>query len=305
MADYLREDYVDPSQRYCIVSYVQKTHDSEDTESETFGIYKVSGCYKTIELAQKKVKKLTEKENHVNFYIVETGKWCGLYTEKGVVDLAYSNDNVISSDQNLQSIMKYHIEQTKKSRDEHKRRQDINTKMMSVQQDLQKCLNILEKKGYIQVLLDSEKYIKESQVESDARETIRKISDETERKKVFDEHLDSIVEKKLGEVKILKTIDTLQESDDENLKILYEYYSKTLEKQPESVEEILRCIFRDTELYKNYSEMYNNDLKNQIEVTTSQIESLKRQLENLKEQKTEDTEWQKQLDAVKPLKFKI
>jgi len=74
--DYLDEDPVISSQKYCVISVLTPKSFSDVDEKNSMYTFKVRGSYETVEEAQKRIQFLNSLDPNVNIYLAEVGKWC-------------------------------------------------------------------------------------------------------------------------------------------------------------------------------------------------------------------------------------
>jgi chromosome segregation ATPase len=74
--DYLDEDPVISTQKYCVISVLTPKNFVDVDNKSTMYTFKVRGSYETVEEAQKRITYLNSIDANVNIYLAEVGKWC-------------------------------------------------------------------------------------------------------------------------------------------------------------------------------------------------------------------------------------
>jgi len=113
--DYLLEDDVINSQKYCCISFLSPEGVSE---SNIRGV-KVRGCYATYEEACKRAEFLQKVDKDFNIYVGEVGKWMPWDDQEKVEDNVYR-------EQELNNLMKNYKENQEKMKEiEEQRKRDM------------------------------------------------------------------------------------------------------------------------------------------------------------------------------------
>jgi len=74
--DYLDEDPVISTQKYCVISVLTPKNFVDIDNKSTMYTFKVRGSFETVEEAQKRIQYLNSIDPNVNIYLAEVGKWC-------------------------------------------------------------------------------------------------------------------------------------------------------------------------------------------------------------------------------------
>jgi hypothetical protein len=94
MTDYLDEDPVINSQKFCVISYVLP----QEVKNGKTVMLKVRGTFSSPEDANNHIKKLQKIDKYFNLYLVEVGKWGALLTPEEIkkleVDTVYNNETL-------------------------------------------------------------------------------------------------------------------------------------------------------------------------------------------------------------------
>jgi len=114
--DYLDEDPVISSQKYCVVSVLTPKNFKEVDEKSSMYTFKVRGSYDTVEEAQKRIQFLNSIDPNVNIYLAEVGKWCPFED-----DPEKAKDSVYK-DEELNRLMKGYKENQEKAKEHFQQR---------------------------------------------------------------------------------------------------------------------------------------------------------------------------------------
>lgn len=110
--DYLDEDPVISSQKYCVVSVLTPKNWAEsDEKKSTMYTFKVRGSYETVEEAQKRIQYLNSIDSNVNIYLAEVGKWCPFE------DDPEKAKDAVYKDEELNRLMKGYKENQEKAKE--------------------------------------------------------------------------------------------------------------------------------------------------------------------------------------------
>ena len=99
--DVLDEDKVIDNQRYAVLSYLLPDPDKNELN---IPMIKIRGSYKTVEECQKRITYLQRTEKYFHLYIVEVGKWGGLYDQKYIEENL--NVDTVYQESQLNDLMK-------------------------------------------------------------------------------------------------------------------------------------------------------------------------------------------------------
>ena len=121
--DYLDEDPLISSQKYCVVSILTPKNFKDVDEKTSMYTFKVRGSYDTQEEAQSRIKFLNSIDPNVNIYLAEVGKWCPFEDNpEKAKDAVYNNEE-------LNRLMKGYKENQEKAKELfEQRKQEMVTK---------------------------------------------------------------------------------------------------------------------------------------------------------------------------------
>jgi hypothetical protein len=125
MADYLDEDVVISSQKYCIISYViPPQEDVKGKKPAGFNtpMIKVRATASTLEECEARIKRLQQTDKYFHIYVLETGKWSALLTED---QLKQKDLEVVYRDEEIQTFMKGYKEQKDKADMHYQERKEM------------------------------------------------------------------------------------------------------------------------------------------------------------------------------------
>lgn len=124
MVDYLDEDVVISSQKYCIISYVLPQDDPKGKKSagSTTPMIKVRATASTMEECESRIKRLQQTDKYFHIYVLETGKWSALLTDE---QLKANEVDVVYRDEQIQKFMKGYKEQKDKADMHYQERKEM------------------------------------------------------------------------------------------------------------------------------------------------------------------------------------
>lgn len=108
MTDYLDEDPIISSQKFCVISYVLP----QEVKNGKTVMLKVRGSFSSVEDANNHIKKLQKIDKYFNLYLVEVGKWGALLSPEEIKKLGVEN---VYSNETLNEFMKDYKAQKDKS----------------------------------------------------------------------------------------------------------------------------------------------------------------------------------------------
>lgn len=124
MVDYLDEDAVISSQKFCIISYVLPPPDpkGKSASGSHTPMIKVRGTASSIEECEARIKRLQQVDKYFHIYVLETGKWSALLTDE---QLKQKDLEVVYRDEQIQNFMKGYKEQKDKSDKHYQERKEL------------------------------------------------------------------------------------------------------------------------------------------------------------------------------------
>jgi len=114
--DYLDEDPVISSQKYCVISVLTPKNFKDVDEKSSMYTFKVRGSYETVEEAQKRIQFLNSLDPNVNIYLAEVGKWCPFE------DDPEKAKDAVYKDEELNRLMKGYKENQEKAKEHFNQR---------------------------------------------------------------------------------------------------------------------------------------------------------------------------------------
>jgi len=151
--DYLDEDPVITSQKYCVISVLTPKNFKDVDEKSSMYTFKVRGAYETVEEAQKRIQFLNSIDPNVNIYLAEVGKWCPFD------DDPEKAKDAVYKDEELNRLMKGYKENQEKAKEHfHQRKAEMVAKALSDTKDKKEKLKAEEderKKLLKKVLVDT------------------------------------------------------------------------------------------------------------------------------------------------------
>ena len=317
--DYLDEDYIHKNQKYTVISYYEN---KQDTKKEILGLFKIKGVYKDLDKAQLAVKSFSDEDKKFNIFIIETGKWNGFYSEKG---LEKADGNRIQSNEMLNNIMKERKASLEEAELEHSKRVQACKHINSVKSTYQKALNFLEKNNYIKINKMKDSDLKElNQKYTDTRRKLRK--DDNNNKMI--EFRESVVNSQIKRIDILlndlddfkKEVSTseLKEAEtgenielyeklqvSKDLNTIYKNVVDDNKKSFENLEDIIKRLLTDIEIYTNYIENFEDSLVLSKEDIKAQIKELETKLDDVVETQKEFQHYTKDMYEKHPLELEF
>jgi chromosome segregation ATPase len=109
--DYLDEDPVITTQKYCVISVLTPKNFVDIDNKSTMYTFKVRGSYETVEEAQKRIQYLNSIDANVNIYLAEVGKWCPFE------DDPEKAKDAVYKDEELNRLMKGYKENQEKAKE--------------------------------------------------------------------------------------------------------------------------------------------------------------------------------------------
>ena len=114
--DYLDEDPVISSQKYCVISVLTPKNFKDVDDKSSMYTFKVRGSYETVEEAQKRIQFLNSLDPNVNIYLAEVGKWCPFE------DDPEKAKDAVYKDEELNRLMKGYKENQEKAKEHFQQR---------------------------------------------------------------------------------------------------------------------------------------------------------------------------------------
>jgi DNA repair exonuclease SbcCD ATPase subunit len=114
--DYLDEDPVISSQKYCVISVLTPKNFKDVDDKSSMYTFKVRGAYETVEEAQKRIQFLNSIDPNVNIYLAEVGKWCPFD------DDPEKAKDAVYKDEELNRLMKGYKENQEKAKEHFQQR---------------------------------------------------------------------------------------------------------------------------------------------------------------------------------------
>lgn len=114
--DYLDEDPVISSQKYCVISVLTPKNFKDVDDKSSMYTFKVRGSYETVEEAQKRIQFLNSIDPNVNIYLAEVGKWCPFE------DDPEKAKDAVYKDEELNRLMKGYKENQEKAKEHFQQR---------------------------------------------------------------------------------------------------------------------------------------------------------------------------------------
>jgi len=191
--DYLDEDPVISSQKYCVISVLTPKSFSDVDEKNSMYTFKVRGSYETVEEAQKRIQFLNSLDPNVNIYLAEVGKWCPFDD-----DPEKAKDSVYK-DEELNRLMKgYKDNQEKGKQFFEQRKAEMVSKALADTKEKKEKLKAEEalKTGIAAKLEDSELAVETNKLEDNLLEKEKQLKQKEEKimegKKKIEEKKDVI-----------------------------------------------------------------------------------------------------------------
>lgn len=151
--DYLDEDPVISSQKYCVISVLTPKNFKDVDEKSSMYTFKVRGSYETVEEAQKRIQFLNSMDPNVNIYLAEVGKWCPFE------DDPEKAKDAVYKDEELNRLMKGYKENQEKAKEHfHQRKAEMVAKALADTKDKKEKLKAEEderKKLLKKVIIDT------------------------------------------------------------------------------------------------------------------------------------------------------
>jgi hypothetical protein len=114
--DYLDEDPVISSQKYCVISVLTPKNFKDVDNKSSMYTFKVRGSYETVDEAQKRIQFLNSIDPNVNIYLAEVGKWCPFE------DDPEKAKDAVYKDEELNRLMKGYKENQEKAKEHFQQR---------------------------------------------------------------------------------------------------------------------------------------------------------------------------------------
>jgi len=114
--DYLDEDPVISSQKYCVISVLTPKNFKDIDDKSSMYTFKVRGSYETVDEAQKRIQFLNSIDPNVNIYLAEVGKWCPFD------DDPEKAKDAVYKDEELNRLMKGYKENQEKAKEHFQQR---------------------------------------------------------------------------------------------------------------------------------------------------------------------------------------
>lgn len=114
--DYLDEDPVISSQKYCVISVLTPKNFKDVDDKSSMYTFKVRGSYETVDEAQKRIQFLNSIDPNVNIYLAEVGKWCPFD------DDPEKAKDAVYKDEELNRLMKGYKENQEKAKEHFQQR---------------------------------------------------------------------------------------------------------------------------------------------------------------------------------------
>jgi len=191
--DYLDEDPVISSQKYCVISVLTPKSFSDVDEKNSMYTFKVRGSYETVEEAQKRIQFLNSLDPNVNIYLAEVGKWCPFDD-----DPEMAKDSVYK-DEELNRLMKgYKDNQEKGKQFFEQRKAEMVAKALADTREKKEKLKAEEalKTGIAAKLEDNELAVETNKLEDNLLEKEKQLKQKEEKimegKKKIEEKKDVI-----------------------------------------------------------------------------------------------------------------
>jgi len=128
--DYLDEDPVISSQKYCVISVLTPKNFKDVDDKSSMYTFKVRGSYETVEEAQKRIQFLNSMDPNVNIYLAEVGKWCPFE------DDPEKAKDAVYKDEELNRLMKGYKENQEKAKEHfHQRKAEMVAKALADTKD--------------------------------------------------------------------------------------------------------------------------------------------------------------------------
>jgi hypothetical protein len=158
--DYLDEDPVILSQKYCVISVLTPKNFKDIDDKTSMYTFKVRGSYDSVEAAQERIKFLNSIDPNVNIYLAEVGKWCPFE------DDPEKAKDAVYKDEELNRLMKGYKENQEKAKQHfEERKSQMVAKALADTKEKKEKLKIDEEKNVEKEKIQIEETIKEKEDE--------------------------------------------------------------------------------------------------------------------------------------------